>query len=95
MLKKMRDGLYNRDVLIGLPNLTLKNHKSQNITCGKHDKFKKYKGNYICECGYIADGDNEIEYTHKVKLYCKSTPCIYGKVKMNKECLKCSFIGEK
>lgn len=95
MLKIMKDGYYNRDVLIGLPRLVLKDFKCQNIVCGKHDQFKKFKENYICECGYIATGEFKIEQTIKPKLYCKTSPCIEGKTRMNIECLKCKFIGEK
>lgn len=95
MLKIIRDGLYNRDVLIGRPRVTLKDFKCQNITCNKIDQFKKYKdGLYICECGFITK-EREIEITHKVTFYCKSTPCIHNKIKMTKECLSCEFIGER
>lgn len=92
----LKDGIYNRDILIGLPKLKLKNFKCQNITCGKDNQFKKYKNNtYICECGYIAEGNLEIEESFKIKLYCKSPSCICNKTKMDKTCLKCEKIGER
>lgn len=96
MLREMNDFAYDRKLLIGRPRLTLKDFKCQNITCGKDDQFKKYKEDtYLCECGYIAIGDFEIEATHKIKFYCKTKPCVEGKVKMDAKCLKCEFIGEK
>jgi hypothetical protein len=96
MLRIIKNGLYNRDILIGRPNLSLKNFKCQNITCNKTDKFKKYTDDsYICECGYITKGKHEIEQTHKIKFYCKTKSCPENKVKMTKECLKCQFIGER
>lgn len=96
MLKLIKDGMYNRDILIGRPNLTLKDLKCQNITCNKTDKFKKYKENvYICECGYITKGEYEIAATHKVKFYCKTKKCPESKTKMDSLCLKCEFIGER
>lgn len=91
----INNGIYERDFLIGRPNLTLKNFKCQNITCQKDDKFKKFKEGYLCECGYYTDNKYEIELQHKLKLYCKSVPCPYNKTKMNKDCLKCPFIGER
>jgi len=96
MIKDLADFTYDRKVLIGRPNLTLKDLICKNITCNKKDKFKKYKDDmYICECGYIVNGDVFIEESHKVKLYCQKGKCIFGKEKMNRDCLKCEFIGEK
>lgn len=97
MLRVIKRNNYDRSILIGRPKLTLKNIKCQNITCGKSDSFKhfKEKGYYICECGYIIKGEVEIQETHKIKFYCKSTPCIDGKTKMDSQCLKCEFIGER
>ena len=97
MLKMIKDGKYNRNILIGRPNLTLKNFQCQNITCNKTDRFKKYKEDiFICECGYMTEGNFEIETTHKIKFYC-TTPknCPDKKTKMDKNCIKCACIGEK
>jgi hypothetical protein len=96
MIRFIKENSYDRSVLIGRPNLTLKNFQCQNITCNKTDKFKKYKeGIYICECGYITKGDHEIETTHKIKFFCKTKSCPERKTKMTKECLKCQYIGER
>jgi hypothetical protein len=93
MIKKP---VFDRSVLIGRPNLTLKNITCGNITCNKRDKFKKYKEDmFQCECGYYAIGDFEIEATHKVKFYCTTKSCPENKTKMDKSCLQCSFIGER
>lgn len=97
MLRIIKNNSYDRNVLIGRPNLTLKDFQCQNITCNKTDKFKKYKdeSTFICECGYIVKGQFEIEQMHKVKFYCKTKPCIEGKTKMDSQCLRCEFIGER
>jgi hypothetical protein len=96
VLKLIKKALYDRKVLIGRPNLTLKNFQCQNITCNKKDKFKKWKnGQFICECGYITKGNHEIEETHKVKFGCSSKCCPQGKKKMDTGCLRCEFIYEK
>jgi hypothetical protein len=97
MLREILDGKYDRNLLIGRPRLSLKDFKCQNITCGKEDQFKKYKEDYyLCECGYMVRGDFEIKETHKVKLYCTSPKnCPDKKTKMDKNCLKCSLIGER
>lgn len=97
MLAYLKKSIYNRDILIGRSKLRLKNFQCQNITCNKTDEFKKYKENqFICECGYIAEGEFEIEMTIKVKLYCQAgSKCIYGKAKMDRDCLKCEKIGER
>lgn len=96
MLRLIKEGLYNRDILIGRPNLTLKDFKCKNITCNKTDKFKKYKDNlFLCECGYIAKGEHEIIATHKIKFYCKTKNCHENKTKMDSQCLKCECIGER
>lgn len=89
--------IYDRSALIGRPNLTLKDVECKNITCGKKDKFKKYKDNiYLCECGYQLRGEFEIETQHKISFYCKAKKgCPEGKTKMNKECLRCKLIGER
>lgn len=86
----------DRQILIGRPNLTLKDINCGNITCGQSDKFKKYKSNsYLCECGYILYGEYEVEETHKVKFYCKAKQCPESKGKMDKTCLQCELIGER
>jgi hypothetical protein len=96
MLKMIRENLCNRDILLGRPNLTLKNIQCGNITCNKRDKFKKYKDNmYLCECGYILQGEFEIEETHKVKFGCSKKDCPEGKSKMTADCLKCNYIKER
>lgn len=96
LLRMIKKNEYDRNILIGRPNLTLKGVKCQNITCGKTDKFKKYKENmFICECGYIIEGNHEIETTHKIKFSCKAKICPEGKVKMDSQCLKCEHIRER
>lgn len=96
MINNIEDFKYNRDMLIGRPNLTLKDIQCKNIMCKKTDKFKKYKdGLYLCECGYIYIGNPKIEITHRIKLYCKVISCPYNKTKMDKNCLSCEFIGER
>lgn len=97
MIRLIKNPLYDRSILIGRPNLTLKNFKCQNITCNKTDKFKKYKDDntFICECGYITNGNFEIEQTHKIRFYCKSKSCPINKLKMDKSCLQCEHIGER
>jgi hypothetical protein len=96
MIQLIKSNSYDRKVLIGRPNLTLKNITCGNITCNKRDKFKKYKEDlYMCECGYLAIGDFEIEATHKIKFFCTTKSCPESKSKMDKNCLKCQFIGER
>ncbi len=81
--------------LIGRPRLTLKNHSCGNIVCGKDNRFKKYIENkYMCECGYIIEGEFEIT-KHPLKLYCGTSKCPEGKTKMTKDCIKCSWIRER
>lgn len=96
LLKLIKKAFYDRKVLIGRPNVSLKNFHCQNITCGKTDKFKKYKNEqFICECGYITLGKHEIENTYKVKFGCSSKNCPQCKKKMDTNCLRCEFIYEK
>lgn len=96
LLRYLKKNDYNRDILIGRNKVSLKNFQCQNITCNKIDQFKKYKdGQYLCECGYITTGEYEVEETFKVKLYCQTGRCIYGKEKMDKSCIQCEKIGER
>lgn len=104
MLSKIEKMISKKwSILIGRPRLTLsyyvndniEDFKCKNITCGKTDRFKKYKDNkYICECGYIIEGDFYLKQ-HKTKLYCNTKICPENKKKMDKECLRCEFIRER
>lgn len=84
--------------LIGRPRLSLffKNKKLRcgNITCSKNDRFKLYKeNNYLCECGFEIKGKFEIE-KFPIKLKCCAKSCPENKNKIDKYCIRCSFIKE-
>jgi len=97
MLDFIDDFKIDRKKLLGRPFLTLLGVECRNITCGRSDRFKKYKDNiYICECGYIINGEFE-EIKHKSKFSCGADICPFHKENMDLNCIKsqCSYLIER
>jgi hypothetical protein len=68
------------------------------MVLGKRNKIMSdlpYKHNFICKCGVrLILKEGTFEYA-KLKYGCSAQKCPFGKVKMDKDCLKCKYIYEK